>query len=105
MLTAAEIKTIADNLNAMAAVTGTKEWQGKRTYVQVAGTNRSIGGDTSYGLFVDHANGELVVTRGKGTCSRTFVDNLRAIVAAYHGKVRKEAFGPADEGFSFIANT
>lgn len=98
-----ELIKMVKALRSTPAVAGLKEWNGRRIYVQIAGASCQFNGDTSYAAYIDASDASLVLTNGKGTCSRAFVDGLRAVVAAYPGKVRKEAFGPADEGFSFIA--
>lgn len=106
------LKAVTSAISDMPGVQSVQDFKGVRTYINIRTIQRR-NGDRSYRAYIDHATGWLIITNGKGTCSGEFVDNLRALVAAYPdmyrkaggeiGVVRKEAFGPADEDFSFIA--
>lgn len=78
-----------DALKSHPAVVGTREWEGKRTYLRIRGYNPGFRGDKTAAAYWDHQTERLVLMAGKGTRSRGFGASFGALAAAFeHDYIR-----------------
>ena len=78
--------TTIDQIIAHPAVIQAKAWEMgslKRTYLTLAGYDRSYSGDRNAKVYVDHKMGKLVIEMGKGICTTAFNASLAELKAAF----------------------
>lgn len=77
----------AQQINEMMAAANidgyTKEWNGRRIYINLNTCDRSFAGNRSYQLYFDIIAGKLVSKIGKGTTSRDFAADVKKIESLF----------------------
>lgn len=79
MITAAAAIEFTRNLPYVATA---KVWNDSRVYLTIRGNGGSYRGEGSAKIYLDLMSGKLVEQAGKGTTSRAWDDNVKALRAA-----------------------